>query len=165
MLSRTIISNGFAKAYSMTGWRVGYLAGDAQLIKAAATLQGHSTSNVCTFAQYGAIAALQSSQDCVAIMCEAFAQRRQVMLDRIRAIPGLECPQPDGAFYVFPSIRNLGISSLDFCNQLLDEFQVATIPGIAFGADDCFRLSYATDLETIEKGLDRLSQFVNAHFA
>lgn len=160
LLSRTIVSNGFAKAYSMTGWRVGYLAGDGQLIKAASSLQGHSTSNVCTFAQYGAIAALESSQDCVETMCAAFTQRRQVMLDRLSAIPGLECPKPNGAFYVFPSIRKLGLSSMDFCNQLLETFQVATIPGVAFGADDCFRLSYATDLETIEKGLDRLAQFV-----
>jgi len=164
MLSRTIVSNGFAKAYSMTGWRVGYLAGDAQLIKAASSLQGHSTSNVCTFAQYGAIAALESPQDCVAMMCQAFAQRRQVMLDRLNAIPGLECPTPNGAFYAFPSIRQLGISSMDFCSQLLDSFQVATIPGVAFGADDCFRLSYATALETIEKGLDRLAQFVQSRF-
>jgi aspartate aminotransferase len=159
--ARTLISNGFAKAYSMTGWRIGYLAGDGEIIQAAASLQGHSTSNVCTFAQYGAIAALDASQDCVETMRQAFAQRRQVMLERIAAIPGLECPAPNGAFYVFPSIKALGMTSMDFCNQLLDQFQVAAIPGIAFGADDCFRLSYATDLETIEKGLDRLAQFVN----
>lgn len=160
VFQRTIISNGFAKAYSMTGWRVGYLAGDVALIQAAASLQGHSTSNVCTFAQYGAIAALESSQDCVEIMRQSFAQRRTVVMDRLSAMPGLDCPQPDGAFYVFASVEALGMSSLEFCNALLDEYQVATIPGIAFGADNCFRLSYATDLATIEKGLDRLAHFV-----
>jgi len=160
IFERTFISNGFAKAYSMTGWRLGYLAGPVELIKAANSIQGHSTSNVCTFAQYGAIAALESSQDCVAQMLEAFTKRRQVMLERINAIPGLSCPKPDGAFYLFPDISKTGLKSLDFCNALLDEHQVAVIPGIAFGADNNIRLSYATDLPTIEKGLDRLEKFV-----
>lgn len=157
---QTIISNGFAKAYSMTGWRVGYLAGDAALIKAAASLQGHSTSNVCTFAQYGAIAALDSSQDCVETMRQAFAQRREVVLEAMNAMPGITCPAPGGAFYVFASIKDLGLTSLEFCDRLLEEHHVAVIPGIAFGADDGFRLSYATDLDTIRKGLDRLATFV-----
>ena len=101
---RTITSNGFAKAYSMTGWRLGYLAGPVELIKAASTIQGHSTSNVCTFAQYGAIAALESPQDCVEEMRQAFAKRRKVMIEAIRAIPGLACPEPQGAFYLFVDI-------------------------------------------------------------
>jgi aspartate aminotransferase len=159
---RVITSSGFAKAYSMTGWRVGYLAGAPEIIKAAGTLQGHSTSNVCTFSQYGAIAALEGSQDCVEQMRQAFAERRQVMLDRLNAIPGLSCPKPDGAFYVFPNIDKTGIGSLDFCNDLLESHHVAAVPGIAFGADDCIRMSYATDLETINKGLDRLEAFVKS---
>jgi aspartate aminotransferase len=162
IFERTFISNGFAKAYSMTGWRLGYLAGPVEVIKAANSIQGHSTSNVCTFAQYGAIAALQGSQDCVTEMLKAFTKRRQVMLERINAIPGLNCPKPDGAFYLFPDISKTGLKSLDFCNALLEEHQVAVIPGIAFGADNNIRLSYATDLATIEKGLDRLEKFVRS---
>ncbi len=162
IFDRTLISNGFAKAYSMTGWRLGYLAGPVEIIKAASTIQGHSTSNVCTFAQYGAIAALESSQDCVETMRQAFAKRRQVMLDRLNAIPGLSCAKPDGAFYLFPDISKTGLKSLEFCNALLEAQQVAVIPGIAFGADQNIRLSYATDMATIDKGMDRLEKFVNS---
>jgi aspartate aminotransferase len=162
IFDRTLISNGFAKAYSMTGWRLGYLAGPVDIIKAASSIQGHSTSNVCTFAQYGAIAALESSQDCVEEMRQAFAKRRQVMLDRLNAIPGLSCPKPDGAFYLFPDISKTGLKSLEFCDALIEEHQVAVIPGIAFGADSNIRLSYATDMATIEKGMDRLEKFVRS---
>ncbi|MGJ5633730.1 pyridoxal phosphate-dependent aminotransferase [Nostoc sp. CALU 1950] len=162
IFDRTLISNGFAKAYSMTGWRLGYLAGPVEIIKAASTIQGHSTSNVCTFAQYGAIAALESSQDCVEEMRQAFAKRRQVMLDRLNAIPGLSTAKPDGAFYLFPDISKTGLKSLEFCDALLEQHQVAVIPGIAFGADDNIRLSYATDMATIEKGMDRLEKFVKS---
>ena len=159
---RCIVSNGFAKGYSMTGWRLGYLAGSVELIKAATTLQSHSTSNVCTFAQYGAIAALESSQDCVEEMRLAFADRRKVMLERVRALPGFTCPTPQGAFYIFANIGKTGMSSLEFCNALLEEEKVAAIPGVAFGSDDCIRFSYATDLATINKGLDRLERFVSS---
>ncbi|MEH2206470.1 MAG: pyridoxal phosphate-dependent aminotransferase [Nostoc sp.] len=162
IFDRTLISNGFAKAYSMTGWRLGYLAGPVEIIKAASSIQGHSTSNVCTFAQYGAIAALESPQDCVEEMRQAFAKRRQVMLDRLNAIPGLNTAKPDGAFYLFPDISKTGLKSLEFCDALLEEHQVAVIPGIAFGADDNIRLSYATDMATIEKGMDRLEKFVKS---
>ncbi|TFI54163.1 pyridoxal phosphate-dependent aminotransferase [Mastigocladus laminosus UU774] len=162
IFARTIISNGFAKGYSMTGWRVGYLAGPIDIIKATSTVQSHSTSNVCTFAQYGAIAALEGSQDCVEEMRQAFAKRRQVMLERVNAIPGLTCSQPDGAFYLFPEISKTGLKSLQFSDALLEEQQVAVIPGIAFGADDNIRLSYATDMTTIEKGMDRLEKFVKS---
>ena len=160
IFDRTIISNGFAKSYSMTGWRLGYLAGPVELIKATTTIQSHSTSNVCTFAQYGAIAALEGSQDCVEEMRQAFAARRQVMLERLNAIPGLFCPKPDGAFYMFPDISKTGLKSMEFCDALLESQQVAVIPGIAFGADECIRLSYATDMASIEKGMDRLEKFV-----
>lgn len=159
---RTIISSGFAKAYAMTGWRIGYLAGPLALIQAATKIQGHSTSNICTFAQYGAIAALEGDQDCVEVMRQAFSQRRQVMFDGLNAIPGLTCLKPDGAFYLFPSISKTGLSSLEFCDALLESQQVAVIPGIAFGADDHIRLSYATDLATIEQGMERLSTFVQS---
>ena len=160
IFARTIISNGFAKAYSMTGWRLGYLAGPIELIKAVTTIQSHGTSNVCTFAQYGAIAALDGSQDCVEEMRGAFAKRREVMFERLNAIPGLLCPKPDGAFYMFPDISKTGMKSLEFCDALLESQQVAVIPGIAFGADECIRLSYATDMASIEKGMDRVEKFV-----
>ena len=160
VFERTIVSNGFAKSFAMTGWRVGYIAAPVELIKAMTAIQSHSTSNVCTFAQYGAIAALEGSFDCVEEIRQAFAQRRQVMLERLNAIPGVSCPQPNGAFYLFVDISKTGLASLDFCNALLDTQQVAAIPGIAFGADNCVRLSYATDLTSIEKGMERLEKFV-----
>ncbi|MGK7930553.1 MAG: aminotransferase class I/II-fold pyridoxal phosphate-dependent enzyme, partial [Microcystaceae cyanobacterium] len=162
IFERTIISNGFAKSYSMTGWRIGYLAGSEELIKATTSLQSHSTSNVCTFAQYGAVAALErkESLECVQEMVQAFTQRRQIILERIKAIPKLSCPIPMGAFYVFIDISQTGMTSLDFCDALLKKQQVAAIPGKAFGADNCIRLSYATDLESIEKGMDRIEKFV-----
>ncbi|MFN9469501.1 MAG: pyridoxal phosphate-dependent aminotransferase [Pseudanabaena sp.] len=164
MYDRTLISSGFAKAYSMTGWRVGYLAGATEIIKATTMIQGHSTSNICTFAQYGAVTALNDSQDCVEVMRKAFAERRDVMYDLLTAIRGLTCPKPDGAFYLFPSIEAFNIPSLEFCDKLLEDQKVAVIPGIAFGLDDCIRLSYATDLGTIREGCDRIRQFVENSF-
>ncbi|MGB8699190.1 MAG: pyridoxal phosphate-dependent aminotransferase [Thermosynechococcaceae cyanobacterium] len=161
---RTIVSNGFAKTYAMTGWRVGYMAGPVDMIQAMSRLQSHSTSNVCTFAQYGAIAALDGPQDCVAEMLDSFALRRQVMLDALNAIPGLECSQPNGAFYMFPSIRKTGLGSQEFCAALLEAQQVAVVPGIAFGADDAIRLSYATDMDTIRQGMERLDAFMRSRW-
>ena len=160
IFDRTIISSGFAKAYAMTGWRVGYLAGPIELIKATSIVQGHSTSNVCTFAQYGAIAALESSQESVEKMRLAFADRREVIFQLLDAIPRISCIKPDGAFYMFVNISKTGMNSLQFCDALLEQQQVAVIPGIAFGADDHIRLSYATDLGTIKKALERLDKFV-----
>ncbi|MEG4025964.1 pyridoxal phosphate-dependent aminotransferase [Microcoleus sp. S13C4] len=162
IFDRTLISSGFAKAYSMTGWRIGYLAGPIELIKATSTIQGHSTSNVCTFAQYGAIAALESSQESVETMRLAFAERRQVIFELLDAIPGISCIKPDGAFYMFVNISKTGMNSLEFCDAFLEQQQVAVIPGIAFGADDHIRLSYATDLGTIKKAVERLDKFVRS---
>jgi aspartate aminotransferase len=160
MFAQTIVSSGFAKAYAMTGWRIGYLAAPIELIKAVSTIQSHSTSNVCTFAQYGAIAALEGSQDCVAEMLAAFTARRSGILQLIEQIPGLSCLKPDGAFYVLANIGKAGMTSLDFCNDLLEQQHVAAVPGIAFGADDCIRLSYATDMGTIERGMERIAKFM-----
>ena len=162
IFDRTLISSGFAKAYSMTGWRIGYLAGPIELIKATSTIQGHSTSNVCTFAQYGAISALESSQESVEKMRQAFAQRRQVIFELLDAVPGISCIKPDGAFYMFVNISKTGMNSLEFCDAFLEQQQVAVIPGIAFGADDHIRLSYATDLGTIKKAVERLDKFVRS---
>jgi len=163
IFERTIVSNGFAKAYAMTGWRLGYLAAPEPVIKAVNTLQSHSTSNVCTFAQYGAIAALTGPTDDLAIMRTAFAKRRLAILDMIRNIDGISCVKPTGAFYVLVDISEVGLDSVTFCQKLLDEKHVATIPGKAFGAEGTLRISYATDLDTIERGIERLSGFVKAY--
>jgi aspartate aminotransferase len=160
VFQRTIVSSGFAKAYSMTGWRVGYVAAPVEIAKAVSTLQGHSTSNVCTFAQYGAIAALREDQSCVETMRQAFQRRRDLMYRKLSAIKGLTCPKPDGAFYLFPNISQTGLTSLEFCQKLLQQAQVAVIPGLAFGMDTNIRLSYATDEQTIATGCDRLAEFV-----
>ena len=173
IFQRTIISGGFAKTYAMTGWRVGYLAGDKELIQAISRIQGHSTSNVCTFAQYGAIAALKGPQESVAQMLDAFCQRRQVILQHVEAIPHLSCPKPNGAFYLFVDVsqtdryrqltqetggENSQIS-LRFCEQLIQAEKVAAIPGVAFGDDRCIRLSYASDMTSIHKGMERIARF------
>jgi aspartate aminotransferase len=164
IFERTIVSNGFAKAYAMTGWRVGYLAGPKHLIKAMNTLQSQSTSNVCTFAQYGAIAALEGTQDCVETMRLAFEKRRAYIFERLSNIPGLSVHKPDGAFYMYVNIQKLGLPSIDFCNTLLEEKHVATIPGVAFGKEGTIRISYATDLETVASGLNRIEAFVRSRF-
>jgi aspartate aminotransferase len=162
IFERTIISNGFAKSYSMTGWRVGYIAAPVEIIKAMTTIQSHSTSNVCTFAQWGAIAALEGSQDCVEEMRSSFEQRRKVMLQAIASIPQINCCQPQGAFYLFVDVSQTGMTSLKFCSALLESHHVAAIPGIAFGADSAIRLSYATDMDSIEKGMERLAKFIKS---
>ncbi len=162
IFARTLVSSGFAKTYAMTGWRVGYLAGNEKIIRAMTSIQSHSTSNVCTFAQYGAIAALKNplSENAISEMRTAFTERRKVMLDVLSTVPQLSCPTPYGAFYLFLDISQTGKTSLEFANQLLEEKQVATVPGIAFGNDACIRLSYATDMNTIKNGLERLTDFV-----
>lgn len=160
IFARTIVSSGFAKSHSMTGWRVGYAAAPLPIVQGMTRIQSHSTSNVCTFAQYGAIAALESPQVCVQEMLQAFAQRRSYMYQAINDIPQLSCPKPDGAFYLFVDISKTGKKSLAFCEELLETQQVAVIPGIAFGTDNCIRLSYATDLDTIKEGVRRLAEFV-----
>lgn len=160
ILAQTITCNGFSKAYAATGWRLGYAAGPAHVIKAAINIQSHSTSGANTFAQYGAIAALEGPQDEIEEMRQAFKRRRDHMVEGVNSIPGLHCAKPAGAFYVFPNISQTGLDSVTFCRRLLEEHQVAFVPGAAFGADANVRLSYATDQETIEKGLERLERFV-----
>ncbi len=163
IFKRTIISNGFAKAYAMTGWRVGYLAGPKEIIQGAVTLQSHSTSNVCTFAQYGAIAALTGPSDSIETMRQAFAERRIAIMNRVNSMDRLSCVEPDGAFYLLVDISQLGMASEQFCKTLLEEKYVAAIPGVAFGAEGTVRISYATGLTTIERGMDRLGDFVRSH--
>ncbi|MEO1392639.1 MAG: pyridoxal phosphate-dependent aminotransferase [Cyanobacteria bacterium J06634_5] len=162
IFERTIVSNGFAKAYAMTGWRLGYLAAPADIIKGVNTLQSHSTSNVCTFAQYGGIAALTGPTDHLERMLVAFDQRRQAIVRIVNDIAGLSCVAPKGAFYLMVDITQVGLDSITFCEKLLSEKYVATIPGVAFGAEGTIRVSYATDLDTIEQGMDRLQGFVQS---
>lgn len=162
IFKRTIVSNGFAKAYAMTGWRLGYLAAPAEVINGVNTLQSHSTSNVCTFAQYGAIAALTEPTDSIEIMRQAFDKRRLAIIDMVNGIEGLSCVEPKGAFYLLVDISQVSSDSVTFCQTLLTEKYVATIPGVAFGAEGTIRISYATALETIEQGMERLGGFVRS---
>lgn len=159
---RTITVSGFSKAYSMTGWRLGTLVAPDPIAKAVIDLQSHTTSNATTFAQYGALAALQNrekAQEYVAMMVNAFAKRRTLLFEGIIQIPGMRCVKSQGAFYLFPRISDYGLSSTEFAARLLEEQKVAVVPGIAFGSDDYIRLSYATSEDVITKGLQRLKQF------
>ncbi|MBL4827063.1 MAG: pyridoxal phosphate-dependent aminotransferase [Spongiibacteraceae bacterium] len=158
----TIIVHGLAKAYSMTGWRIGFMAAPAPIANAVNAIQSHSTSNPCSFAQKGAVAALQGPQDHLNVWIQEFAKRRQYAHQRLNAIKGISCVNAKGAFYLFPNISSLGLKSTEFCSRLLTQEKVAAVPGIAFGADDYFRLSYATSMENLEKGLDRLEKFAGA---
>jgi aspartate aminotransferase len=155
----TIIVNGLAKAYSMTGWRLGFLAAPAPIAKAIDALQSHSTSNPTSFAQKGGIAALTGPQDHLPVWLAEYDRRRRYAHTKLSSIPGLTCVNAKGAFYLFPNISQTGLKSTDFCARLLEQEKVAAVPGIAFGADDYIRISYATSMANIEKGLDRLDHF------
>jgi len=155
----TILVHGFAKAYSMTGWRLGYLAAPEPIAKAIDAIQSHSTSNPTSFAQKGAVAALNGPQDHLKIWLAEYARRRGYAHKRLNSIPGISCVNAKGAFYLFPNISKLGLKSAEFCAKLLEQEKVAAVPGIAFGADDYLRISYATSMANIEKGLDRLEKF------
>ena len=155
----TIIVHGFAKAYSMTGWRLGYLAAPEPIAKAIDAIQSHSTSNPTSFAQKGGVVALNGPQDHLKNWLAEYARRRSYAHHRLNAIPGISCVNARGAFYLFPNISKLGLKSTDFCARLLDEEKVAAVPGIAFGAEDYLRISYATSMANIEKGLDRVERF------
>lgn len=155
----TITVNGFSKAYAMTGWRLGYLGAPEQIAKAIDSLQSHSTSNPCSFAQYGGLAAVKGDQQCVNDMREEFNIRREYMLDRLSKIPRISAVRPLGAFYVLVNIRDLGLTSQNFADRLLSKANVAVVPGVAFGDDRTIRLSYATSLDVIKRGLDRFEEF------
>ncbi|MBR4317348.1 MAG: pyridoxal phosphate-dependent aminotransferase [Kiritimatiellae bacterium] len=155
----TITVNGFSKTFAMTGWRLGYAAGPKPFMKALFALQSHMASAPNTFTQWGAIAALQEAGPDVDTMVKAFTERRERIYQLISAIPGIKCPKPDGAFYVFPDISSFGMTSLEFAARLLEEKHVAVVPGIAFGDDACVRLSYACSMENIEEGLSRFADF------
>jgi aspartate aminotransferase len=156
----TVLVHGLAKAYSMTGWRIGMTAAPEPIAKAIDAIQSHSTSNPTSFAQKGAVAALNGPQDHLAGWLAEFDRRRTYAWKKLNSIPGVSCVKAKGAFYLFPNISKAGLGSIDFCAQLLEREKVAAVPGIAFGADDYIRISYATSMKNLEKGLDRLENFV-----
>ena len=158
----TIIVHGFAKAWSMTGWRLGFLAAPEPIAKAIDAIQSHSTSNPCSFAQKGGVAALTGSQAHLPGWLAEYAKRRTRAWEMLNAMPGVSCVNSKGAFYLFPNISKTGLKSADFCARLLEQEKVAAVPGIAFGADDYLRISYATSLANIEKGLARMDRFVRS---
>lgn len=169
MYERTIVVNGLSKAYAMTGWRIGYTAAPKDVTKVMASYQSHATSNPNSIAQAAAVAALNGPTDDMKRMVEEFGKRRDLMISMIRAIPYLDCTEPKGAFYIMMDISGIFgkkingqviTSPLLFCNALLDEELVAVVPGEAFGAPDCVRLSYAISQENIKKGLSRIESFV-----
>jgi aspartate aminotransferase len=154
IMEKTVISNSFSKTYSMTGWRIGYTAGPKDVKR----LQDHMTSNPTSIAQMAALEALSGPQDSIKKMIEAFDKRRMVMVTRLNEMKGIDCKIPKGAFYAFPEIKNTGLTSAE---RLLNEENTAVIPGVAFGKDDNIRLSYATSMQEIEKGMNRIEKFSN----
>ncbi|MDR3707376.1 MAG: pyridoxal phosphate-dependent aminotransferase [Capsulimonadaceae bacterium] len=170
----TFTVNGLSKSHSMTGWRIGYAAGDAEIVAAMGRIQDQSTSNPSSITQAAAVEALNGPQEAVATMRDAFEKRRTVIVDGLNAIPGVECPTPGGAFYVFPKVsayygkqgigadgKPVTITGSDaFATWLLETAQVAVVPGSGFGADGNVRLSYATSPESIRKGLERIAAAV-----
>jgi len=159
----TITINGFSKAFAMTGWRLGYTAAPKAIAEAIDTIQSHMTSNATTFAQYGAIAALTGDQQIVTDMREEFNVRREFMLDRLKSIKNIKVVEPLGAFYFLVNIEPIGIKSINFAEKLLSKQKVAVVPGIAFGAENTIRFSYATSLDIINAGMDRFEEFCNQH--
>ena len=161
LADRCFTVNGFAKGWAMTGWRLGYLAGHQDVIKAAAALQSQSTSNVCSFAQRGALAAIQGPRACVSAMAESYNRRRQLLTEGLQAIEGITLVEPRGAFYAFPQLPESAGGSMDFCRRALEQAGLAVVPGLAFGNDRCIRLSCAVSRETIRDGLSRLTQLLD----
>ncbi|GEM_PF-5630 len=176
MKKRTVVLNGVSKTYSMTGWRIGYMAGDAEIIKHVETLQSQSTSNPTSIAQWAAVEALDGDQAVINDMLQAFTRRRKLIVEGLNRIPGFSCLYPDGAFYAFPGVSGVfelkgwkavkekyksDRNSSMLCSYLLDEARVAVVPGVEFGNDNYLRLSYATSDENIKKGLERITEAIN----
>jgi len=169
--NRTLTLNGFSKTFSMTGWRFGYTAGPLEVIKAMGRLQSHMTSNPVTFCQYAAIAALgEQAEQAIETMRKEFERRGKYMAERLNGIEGVDCPESTGAFYCFPDVsshygRNINGAKIngsqDFAKALLEQTNVALVPGLPFGCDNNVRLSFACSLEQITKGLDRLEEWLS----
>ncbi|RME38180.1 MAG: pyridoxal phosphate-dependent aminotransferase [Planctomycetota bacterium] len=163
--AKTVTVNAASKTYAMTGWRVGFAGGPAEIIKAMARLQSQTTSGAVTFNQHALTAALTGDQFVVETMRQAFRERAERMYRRLTAIPGVRCPRPTGAIYCFPNVSatydRLGVSgSVEFADRLLEEIRVAVVPGIAFGLDAHVRLSFALSLEEMDEGLSRIEAFL-----
>ena len=166
----TIIINGVSKTYAMTGWRIGFTASNAQIAKVMANVQSHASSNPNTIAQWATVAALSGGKEEIAVMKKAFSERRDYMVERINSIDGVSCLKPNGAFYVLMNISKIKGRTIcgkkietsdDFANALLENAKVALVPCSGFGNDDFVRWSYATSMENIKMGLDRLEAFLN----
>ena len=166
----TILVNGVSKTYSMTGWRIGYAAGDKEVISAMSKLQGQSTSNPTSISQWAAIAAFSGPHDEIVRRTGEFEERKNYIVERLNGIPRMHCFSPQGAFYVFPNVSGfygkeydgkLIKDSLDFTEYILVEAKVAVVPGVAFGSDDHVRISYATSMDDIVKGMDRMEEALN----
>jgi len=162
----TVIINGLAKSAAMTGWRIGYTASNSELAKAMGSIQGHLVSHPATISQYAACKALTDCNLEMQEMVATYRARRDEIVDILHAIPGLRLVQPDGAFYIFMDLSAIreklphtGSFSIEACNRLLEDYQVAFVPGVAFGMDDFIRMSYATDMDSIREGLKRLREF------
>ncbi|GKV67170.1 MULTISPECIES: pyridoxal phosphate-dependent aminotransferase [unclassified Sporosarcina] len=166
---RTFIINGVSKSHSMTGWRIGYIAGDAEVVGAMTNLASHSTSNPATTSQYAALEAYNGPQDAVEVMRKDFESRMNQIYPKLDAIPGFHVLKPEGAFYFLPDVaeamKHTGYDTVDdFATALLTEAKVAVIPGSGFGSATTIRLSYATSIDQLEKGVDRIAQFVKDHW-
>lgn len=165
LYERTIVLNGVSKAYSMTGWRIGYVAGPAVLINAMKMIQSQSTSNPCSIAQKAAVAALNGGNEFIKMMLKAFRERHDYLIDRLSLMDGIEVIPADGTFYLFPNVQGIieqrnFKNDIEFSAKLLEEEGLALVPGSAFGNEGCIRLSFATDKLTLEKAMDRLQAFI-----
>lgn len=167
LYERTLVLNGVSKAYSMTGWRIGYVAGPAALIKAMKSIQSQSTSNPASISQVAAQAAIEGDQTCVKTMCQEFKKRHDFVVEQLCAIPGVQCLRGNGTFYTFPSFQAAIASrgeikdDVELAENMLNEAGVAVVPGSAFGAPGHLRLSFATSMENLEQALERISTFFN----
>ena len=167
LYNRTLVLNGVSKAYSMTGWRIGYAAGPADIIKAMKKVQSQSTSNPCSISQAASEAALNGPQECISEMLTSFKERHDYVVERLNNIPGVECLPADGTFYVFPDISGMlenleGINDdLKLAELLIEKAGVALVPGTAFGAPGYMRISIATSMENLKEALDRIEKFVS----
>jgi aspartate aminotransferase len=163
LYDRTVVMNGVSKAYSMTGWRIGYIAGPVKLVKAMKKIQSQSTSNPTSISQYAAEAALNGSQECVQEMLSAFKVRHDYVVKALNELPGVECIESDGTFYAFPSFKGAMKATgcetdVEFAEKMLNEAEVALVPGSAFGTPGHMRLSYATSMENLETAISRLAK-------
>ena len=168
LYDRTLVLNGVSKAYSMTGWRIGYAGGPADIIKAMKKIQSQSTSNPCSISQAAAEAALTGPQDCIDVMLKAFKERHDHVVERFNNIPGIECLPSDGTFYSFPNVQGMinnldGVANdLELAEMLIEKAGVAVVPGSAFGLSGHIRISIATSMENLDNALDRIEKFANS---